>query len=86
MPLSITTKEFQETASQLQELAERDPDILNNKELQDRFIEEKGLNVSDFDKAYVEYLGEVNLRKVVLIFVLKIQVSLVVFLDVLLVK
>ena len=60
MPLSITTKEFQETASQIQELAERDPEFLQNKELQDRFVEEKGLNVSDFDKAYVEYLGEID--------------------------
>jgi hypothetical protein len=60
MPLSITTKEFQETASQIQELAERDPEFLQNKELQDRFVEEKGLNVSDFDKAYVEYLGELE--------------------------
>jgi hypothetical protein len=60
MPLNITTKDFQETARELEKLVETDPEVAQSKELQDRFVEEKGLNTSEFDKAYIEYASEVE--------------------------
>jgi hypothetical protein len=55
MPVDIQTKLFQETASQLEDLINKNPEIGNRPDLMDTFVKEKGIDPEEFYTAYEEF-------------------------------
>ena len=55
MVLSVESKQFQKTLSNLSSLIEKDEEVANNRELRNKFIEQSGLEPKEFFKTYKNY-------------------------------
>ena len=71
MAVDIQTQLFQDTASELENIINKNPEVGDRPDLMDTFIKEKGLDPKEFYDAYREFdtakqAGETDFRSQVL--------------------
>ena len=58
--MNIYTQRFQDIAKELEQLAEKDSRFATNKEMQNLYLEQKGVDPDEFSQAYGEYIDKLE--------------------------